>query len=117
MNRPPLPADNSPMHAHRLEQSLTCLAPGVSGAALLPVHPRIRRSEPRFLANETNVAVKLVQISFCTSVFTSLFTLLLCNLRTRNQLQMPLRKKVQKKIHQNGREEPAFSASNRPKSL
>ena len=75
MNRPPSPTDKSTKCAHRLEQGLTCLAPGVSGAALLPVHSRIRRSEPRFLANESDVAVKLVGISSCTSFFTSFFTL------------------------------------------
>ena len=40
MNGPPFPADRPTVHSHRLEQSLTRLAPAVSGAALHPVLPR-----------------------------------------------------------------------------
>ena len=41
MNRAPSPVDSSPIHTRRLEQSLSCLAPGVVGAALLSVQLRI----------------------------------------------------------------------------
>jgi hypothetical protein len=46
---PPFPAYRPTAHPHRLEQSLTSPAPAVSGAALHPVLPRIRRGELRSL--------------------------------------------------------------------
>ncbi len=45
MNGPPFPADRPTAHPHRLEQSLTRLAPAVSGAAPHPVLLRIRHTE------------------------------------------------------------------------
>ena len=117
MNSPPSPTDKSTKCAHRLEQSLTCLAPGVSGAALPPVHRQLRRSEPGFWGNESDVAVKVVEISSCTSFFTSFFTLPLCNLRGSNQLQMRPPRNVPEKIHQNGRERPHFFGSEPPKKF
>ena len=45
MNRPPLPATLSPKRTRRLGQNLTSLAPGLRGAVLFPVFPKIPQSE------------------------------------------------------------------------
>lgn len=74
MKRPPSPTDNSTTLPRRLKQSLTSLAPGISGAALLPVHGVLQRRKSWLAANKSIGTVKLVRISFCTSNFSFAFT-------------------------------------------
>ncbi len=74
MNRSPLPTDKPTMLPRRPEQSLTCLAPGVSGAALLPVLLVVQRTESVLQANKGNVQVKSAIISSCTTNFSFRFT-------------------------------------------
>lgn len=117
MSRPPSPTNLPPIHARRLEQSLTCLAPGVSGAALLPVLPQM--GTPRILihSQRTRPTVKFVRISSFTSHFTFHFTSRLSNLMEGGRLQNALQETARLTKHQNGRERPHFSGFNPPKKF
>ena len=117
MNRPPLPATLSAKRTRRPEQNLTSLAPGPRGAVLLPVVPMIPQSQSWISAKCTDVPVKVVRISSCTSIFTFVFTLCARDPRKRNRLQSPPLKSAREQIHQNGRERPHFSGFNPPKKF
>jgi len=67
MNGPPLPTTLTAMCSHRLEQNLTYLAPGISGAVLLSVLSEAQKAIR--LPHQTNYSrfeVKNVRNSFCT---------------------------------------------------
>jgi len=56
MNRPPSPATPCTKRTRRPGQNLACLAPRPRGAVLLPVIPKIPRSQSRILVKRTDVS-------------------------------------------------------------
>jgi hypothetical protein len=64
----------SATRSYRLEQNVTCLAPAVIGAVLLPVTPTTEHSKSVMDANKNNFPVKKVRISSCTTTFRFGFT-------------------------------------------
>src|SRR5258708_8203876 len=55
MNSPPLPTNPSTKCTRRPEENLTSLAPGLRGAVLLPVIPKIPESQSWILVKRTDV--------------------------------------------------------------
>ncbi len=55
MNSPPLPTNPSTKCTRRPEENLTSLAPGLRGAVLLPVIPKIPQSQSWILVKRTDV--------------------------------------------------------------
>ena len=64
----------SATRSYRLEQNVTCLAPAVIRAVLLPVASIFRHAESQPDANKSKIPVKNVRISSCTTTFRFGFT-------------------------------------------
>jgi hypothetical protein len=119
MNRPPLLTTTTAKCSPRLEQNLTYLAPGVSGAVLLPVLSGVRNViRPANQSNYKDDEVKNVRNSRCNSNFTFSFTLFRCITRKESQLKASAAKSDGEKITETGGSgsDPTFWASIRPKN-
>jgi len=118
MNRPPLPANPSAKRTRRPGQNLASLASGPRGAVLLPVIPKIPQSESWILAKRTDISGEGGK-NFILHRF--LLEVLHPPHRPNREKQIPLvnrdAAKHRKINHQNGREDPTFRVSIRPKSF
>ena len=117
MNGPPSPTTLTAMCSHRLEQNLTCLALGVSGAVLLSVRSEAQKAiRLRRQANYSRFEVKNVRNSFCTPVFSKSFTLVRCNCLKETPMENSASKSDDEKITETGGRgrAPLLTAFSRP---
>jgi hypothetical protein len=118
MNRPPLPTTLSAKRTRRPGQNLECLAPGPSGAVLLPVIPKIPQSQSWILVKRTDVSGEGGK-NFILHHF--LLEALHPHHRPNrgNQIQLVDRdaRKHRKMKDQNGRERPHFFGFQPPKKF
>ena len=119
MNRPPSPTKTSAMYSRRLEQNLTCLAPGVSGAVLLPVLSKVHCvNRWPYQVKKNDRLVKNVRNTRCTALFSAFFTLLIGQTEeSKCRCEVATAESTGKLTTEAGRSDPTFSAFIRPKSF
>jgi hypothetical protein len=118
MNRPPLPTTPSTKRTRRPGQNLASLAPGPSGAVLLPVIPNIPQSQSWIFVKRTDVSGEGGK-NFILHCF--LLEVLHPPHRPNRGKQIQLvnrdARKHRKIKHQNGRERPHFFGFQPPKKF
>ena len=117
MSKLTLPTTKSIVSSHRLEQNLTCLAPGVSGTALLSVIWKTRCAQLWQPGNKPTGAVKLVILTLCMLSCTEVFTLWPRILWQEKPIPEPKTKSSGGRTTRTGGSDPTFWASIRPKGF